>query len=139
MLAPWFLMEPGSWKDIFIDGWYIPATGEAARRYYSAMQFLRTVGSFNVATGIYNPFAFGKFFDYCDLSNLPPRPDNKHFILFSLKRTLEGFACFPIKTSPGARKEPRLLLVTVDAKTGDAVTYDSYPPEDKDNDVKHRK
>jgi hypothetical protein len=26
------------WKDYFIDGWYIPATGEAARRYYSARQ-----------------------------------------------------------------------------------------------------
>ena len=45
---------------------------------------------------------------------------------YSLKRTLERFAHFPIKTSPLERKEPRLLLVTVDVKTGDAVTFDSY-------------
>jgi co-chaperonin GroES (HSP10) len=31
-----------------------------------------------------------------------------------------------MKTSPIERKEPRLLLVTVDVKTGDAVTFDSY-------------
>ena len=37
MLAGWCLMEPGSWKDIFIDGWYIPSTAEASRRYYSAI------------------------------------------------------------------------------------------------------
>jgi NTE family protein len=131
MLAGWFLMEPGSWKDIFIDGWYIPSTAEARRRYYSAMQFLRTVGSFNVATGIYNPLAFGKFFDYLHLSNLfPARADNKHFVLFSLKRTLQQFAQFPINTSPPDHsqfpRKPRLLLVTVDVKTGDAITFDSY-------------
>ncbi|MFZ0514207.1 MAG: hypothetical protein WAM14_21555 [Candidatus Nitrosopolaris sp.] len=57
MLASFCQVEPSIWKDLFIDGWYIPATAEARRRYYSAMHFLRTVGSFNVATGIYNPFA----------------------------------------------------------------------------------
>jgi NTE family protein len=130
ILESLFLVEPGSWKDILIDGWYIPSTAEARRRYYSSIQFLRTIGSINVATGIYNTFAFDKFFDYWNLSNLiPARPDNKHFVLFSLKRTLERFAHFPIKTSPDDfqfPKKPRLLLVTVDAKTGDAVTFDSY-------------
>ncbi|MGA9153442.1 MAG: patatin-like phospholipase family protein, partial [Candidatus Nitrosopolaris sp.] len=29
-------LEPDFWRDYFIDGWYVPATGEAARRYYSA-------------------------------------------------------------------------------------------------------
>jgi NTE family protein len=141
MLAGWCLMEPGSWKDIFIDGWYIPSTAEASRRYYSAIQFLRTVGSYNVATGIYNPFASGKFFDYLDLSNLPARPDNKHFVLFSLKRTLERFARFPIDTSPDDisqfPKKPRLLLVTVDAKSGDAVAFDSYSKEVRYHDEKN--
>ena len=65
-----------------------------------------------------------------------PRPDNKHFVLFSLKRTLERFAHFPIKTSL-ERKEPRLLLVTVDVKTGDAVTFDSYSKQTKYHDDKN--
>ena len=38
MLTASFSIEPDFWKDYFIDGWYIPATGEAARRYYSAWQ-----------------------------------------------------------------------------------------------------
>jgi NTE family protein len=54
-----------------------------------------------------------------------PRSDNKHIFPNSLKRTLGRFAHFPIKTS-FENKEPRLLLVTVDVKTGDAVTFDSY-------------
>ena len=66
-------------------------------------------------------------------SNWRPRPDNKHFVLFSLKRTLERFAHFPIKTSV-KEKQPRLLLVTVDVKTGDAVTFDSYSKEAKYHD-----
>jgi hypothetical protein len=57
-----------------------------------------------------------------------PRPDNKHYAPFSLKRTLKQFADFPIKTKEG---EPRFLLVAVDAQTGDAVTFDSYSKEAK--------
>jgi len=38
-------------------------------------------------------------------------------------KTLERFASFPISSKEG---EPRYLLVTVDANTGDAVTFDSY-------------
>ncbi len=125
MMANWFLVEPSFWKDYILDGWYIPATAESARRHYSAQQFLHMLGPFNVATGIPLWSAFDKFFDFSQQSNLVPRPDNKHFVLFSLKRTLERFARFPIKTSV-EEKEPRLLLVTVDVKTGDAVTFDSY-------------
>ena len=77
----------------------------------------------NVTTGIVPWSLFGKFFDFSEQSNYMPRSDNKHFFLFSLKRTLGRFADFPIKTS-FERKEPRLLLVTVDVKTGDAVTFD---------------
>ena len=33
--ANWFLVDPNFLKDSFIDGWYIPAAAEAARRYYS--------------------------------------------------------------------------------------------------------
>jgi hypothetical protein len=44
-------LNPDFWKDYFIDGWYIPATSEAARRYYSAKQF-HTFGAPNIASGI---------------------------------------------------------------------------------------
>jgi NTE family protein len=138
ILASYLLISPSFWKDVFIDGWYIPATAEARRRYYSAKQFLRTVGPLNVASGIpLGWLAFAKFFDFGEQSNWLPRPDNKHFFLFSLKRTLERFADFPIKTSPFERKEPRLLLVSVDVKTGDAVTFDSYTRKAKNHDGKN--
>lgn len=132
ILANWFLIDPALFKDYIIDSWYIPATAEAARRYYSAKQFLRTFGAPNVATGIPpTGFTYAKFLDFFDRSNLIPRPDNKHFSLFSLRRTLERFARFPIKTDEG---EPRLLLVAVDVQTGDAVTFDSYSVETKYHD-----
>jgi predicted acylesterase/phospholipase RssA len=57
-----------------------------------------------------------------------PRPDNKHYAPFSLKRTLKQFADIQIKTKEG---EPKFLLVAVDAQTGDAVTFDSYSKEAK--------
>jgi len=132
------LWEPSLLKDYIVDGWYIPATAEAARRYYSAKQFLRfNLGPFHVASGIYPWFAFGKFLDFLEQQNYMPRPDNKHYVSHSLKRTLEQFADFPIKTSPLERKEPRLLLVTVDVKTGDAVTFDSYEKRDLGLGTKH--
>jgi len=138
IIASYLLISPSFWKDVFIDGWYIPATAEARRRYYSAKQFIHTFGPINVASGIFLGWpAFAKFFDFSEQSNWIPRPDNKHFVLYSLKRTLERFADFPIKTSPKERKEPRLLLVTVDVKTGDAVTFDSYTGETKYHDDKN--
>ena len=68
----------------FIDAWYIPATGEAARRYYSAWQCK------HVASGTPSlPWsAFGKFFDYSDQSNFA---FPKNFFVFSLKETLQKF------------------------------------------------
>jgi len=120
-------------RDYFIDGWYIPATAEAARRYYSAKQ-IETFGAHNVAAGIWPWSILGKFFDFTEPDNLEnsmPRPDNKHFAMFSLKRTLERFADFPIKTKEG---QPRFLLVAVDVQTGDAVTFDSYYDKSKYHD-----
>ncbi len=134
MLANWSFVDPSILKDYFMNGWYIPAGAEAARRYYSAKQFLRTTGPLNVTTGIWPWSAFGKFFDFFEQSNYIPRPDNKHYVSFSLKRTLEQFADFPIKTKEG---EPRFLLVTVDVQTGDAVTFDSYSKQAKYHDNKN--
>ena len=110
------------WRDYFIDGWYIPATGEAARRYYSAKEF-KNRGTPHVASGIIPWSIYGKFFDFADNSNFLPRPDNKHLSWFSLKETLQQFTHFPVKSTAG---QPRFLLVTVDVQTGDAVTFDSY-------------
>jgi hypothetical protein len=123
-------MEPGSWKDTFIDGWYIPASAEAARRYYSAKQ-IDFLGAPNTAFGTFPWLSFGKFLDFSEQPYYLPRPDNKHYFIYSLKRTLQRFADFPIKTKEG---EPRFLLVTVDVQTGDAVTFDSYYEEAKYHD-----
>lgn len=82
-----FSLDPDLWNDYFIDGWYIPASGESARRYYSAWQ-CKHGGAPHVASGIPSmPWsAFGKFFDFSDQSdffmprNFLPRPDNKHIL-----------------------------------------------------------
>lgn len=113
------------WRDYFIDGWYVPAEGEAARRYYSSKEFV-TKGTPHVASGIIPWSIFGRFFDFSEQSNYLPRPDNKHIAGFSLKETLQQFVDFPIKSTEG---QPRFLLVTVDVQTGDAITFDSYSEE----------
>ncbi|HET6717556.1 MAG TPA: patatin-like phospholipase family protein [Nitrososphaeraceae archaeon] len=121
-LMNYSLVDPNFWKDYLLDGWYIPSTAEAARRYYSAKQF-HTFGVPDVASGIPPWSMFGKFFDLSEQSNLKPRPDNKHLIYYSLKKTLEKFVHHPIMTD---KTQPRLLIVAVDVQTGDAVTFDSY-------------
>ena len=95
------------------------ASGEAARRYYSAKEF--------ALYGVPNVFD-------------PPQPryDNKYYdsqntwYRFSnepLKRSLERFAKFPIATTQ-EENQPRLILVAVDVADGMPVTFDSYPKED---------
>lgn len=138
------LVDKDFLKDYFLDGWYIPATAEAARRYYSAKQF-HTFGAPNVATGLLPWYSFGKFFDFTEQSNYLPRPDNKHILINSLKETLEQFVKTPIaadatKSNPSnketGQREPRFLLVAVDVKTGDAVTFDSYEKRENAQDTK---
>jgi NTE family protein len=135
----WFQVDPSFMKDYLLNGWYVPATAEAARRYYSAKQF-GNWGTLNVATGIIPWSIFGSFFDFSDTSNSRPRVDNKHFVLFSLKETLERLGYFPMKIERDQQireRQPRFLLVTVDVKTGDAVTFDSYSEETKYHDDKN--
>jgi NTE family protein len=96
------------------------ATGEAARRYYSAIEFS--------IMGVPNVF-----------SPRIPLPDTKFFDLYGntwyrfsnepLKRSLERFAKFPIATS-FEDNQPRLILVAVDVADGLPVTFDSYPKAD---------
>jgi hypothetical protein len=131
-------LDPGSafrrWcetcKDYFIASWDIPATGEAARRYYSTYQFPRLwpLGIYSVV-----PRWDGKF---SDPWNFKYRTDNRHLPLYSLVDTLEKFASFPIKTHEG---EPRFLLVSVDVQSGDTVTFDSYGKVVKDETNKENR
>lgn len=133
-------LDPGSafgrWcetcKDYFIDSWDVPATGEAARRYYSTYQFPRFG-----APGLYSviPKPDGKFWDPWMFKF---RTDNRHWPLYSLVDTLEKFTSFPIKTHEG---QPRFLLVSVDIQSGDTVTFDSYGKvvKDKNNKVQINK
>jgi NTE family protein len=95
------------------------ASGEAARRFYSAKEF--------AVLGVPNVF-----------SPLIPTPDNRFFDIYNtwyrytnnpLKKSLEKFVNFPIATSP-EKNEPRLLLVAVDIADGIPVTFDSYPTGD---------
>jgi NTE family protein len=133
ILMNYFHLDPNFWKDYLIDGWYIPSTAEAVRRYYSAKQF-HTLGAPNVASGIIPWSIFGKFFDLSEQSNFMPRPDNKHLPGYSLKKTLQEFAHFPIKTK-AEEGQPRFLLVAIDVETGDAVTFDSFEKKEDAKDV----
>jgi predicted acylesterase/phospholipase RssA len=95
------------------------ATGEAARRYYSAKEFA-LFGVPNVFSPI-TPMLDNRFFDF---SNTWFRFSNN-----PLKRSLEKFVKFPIRTNH-ENNQPRLILVAVDVASGSPVTFDSYPKED---------
>jgi predicted acylesterase/phospholipase RssA len=96
------------------------ATGEAARRYYSAREF-SLMGVPHVFSPLI-PMLDSKFLDlygntWFRFSNEP------------LKRSLEKFAKFPIATT-FEDNQPRLILVAVDVADGLPVTFDSYPKAD---------
>jgi NTE family protein len=95
------------------------ATGEAARRHYSAKEFA-LFGVPNVFSPL-TPMLDNRFFD---LSNTWLRFSNN-----PLKRSLEKFVKFPIRTNH-ENNQPRLILVAVDVASGLPVTFDSYPKED---------
>jgi NTE family protein len=91
------------------------ASAEAARRYYSVKEFLKSG-----VDKVYSP--------------LPPKEDEKFFdqenkrILYNkqpLQKSIEKFVKFPIATNY-EKGEPRLLVVSVDATEGIPVTFDSY-------------
>jgi NTE family protein len=92
------------------------ASAEAARRYYSVKEFLKSG-----VDKVYSPI-------------LPPREDEKFFdqenkrIQYNkqpLQKSIEKFVKFPIATTY-EEGEPRLLIVSVDATEGATVTFDSY-------------
>ena len=103
------------WRQFFQGA----ATSEAARRYYSAMEF----SIWGVPKVFSSPHTTPdtKFFD---LSNRWYRYSNKF-----LKDSLERFAKFPIATSHDDN-QPRLLLTAVDVLDGKPVVFDSYAKKD---------
>jgi NTE family protein len=96
------------------------ATGEAARRYYSAKQF--AVSGVPHVFSPLTPAHDNRFFDF--LTNTWYRFSNK-----PLRESLEKFAKFPI-ASAFEENQPRLILVAVDVADGVPVTFDSYAKED---------
>ena len=96
------------------------ATGEAARRYYSAREF-SLMGVPHVFSPLI-PMLDSKFLDLYGNTWF-------HFSNEPLKRSLEKFAKFPIATS-FEDNQPRLILVAVDVADGLPVTFDSYPKAD---------
>jgi NTE family protein len=116
--------ERESWRRVYPR----IATTEAARKYYSAKEFLRR-GAKNVFSPEQQfPLYDERFLDnnrVDDINNLWFRYSN-----YPLKQSVEDYVTFPIKTDPD-KNEPRLLLVTVDIEEGETVTFDSYSKESK--------
>ena len=98
------------------------ATGEAARRYYSAKEFIIN-GASNVFSPSLPPTIDSKFFDNFIIPNYWYRYDNSR-----LNETISRSIKFPIATSID-KKEPRLLAISVDVEEGETVTFDSYVKE----------
>lgn len=92
------------------------ASAEAARRYYSVKEFLKS-GASKAYTPILPPKEDDKFFDS---QNKRPLYDKQ-----PLQKCLEKFAKFPIATKY-EKGQPRLLVVSTDVAEGKAVTFDSY-------------
>ena len=95
------------------------ASEEAARRYYSVKQLLKS-GVERVFIPVYPPKDDSRF---CDSQNKWLTYNNE-----PLRKSIERFAKFPIATS-FERGEPRLLVVSTDAAEGTTVTFDSYEKE----------
>lgn len=113
---PWF--KP--WWDYLHSVDKAIATGEAARRYYSAKEFA-VAGVPNVFSPPI-PVRDNRFFDF--IWNTWYRFSNE-----PLRKSLERFAKFPIATS-FEENQPRLILVAVDVAKAAPVTFDSYAKED---------
>jgi NTE family protein len=98
------------------------ATGEAARRYYSAKEYL-----YSGAPNVFSPSTReydNRFFD--DL--VMPTNIWFHYDNTPLKESIKQYVKFPLATSffPKEKPQPRLLMVSVDVVTGAIVTFDSY-------------
>lgn len=133
---------PFSWDEkSWTSAWDILSTtnpfaaiGEAARRYYSAKEFVIS-GASNVFLPNLLPKIDSKFFDNFIVPNIWYRYDNSR-----LKETIKDAIRFPIGTSLGKMSnngfpecEPRLLTISVDVEEGETVTFDSYVKDKRTN------
>jgi predicted acylesterase/phospholipase RssA len=99
------------------------ASGESARRYYTAKEFS--------VTGV--PTVFSPLTPQFDSKFFDPQNIWYRFDSGPLKRSLERFAKFPIATTFDEKDpltQPRLILVSVDVAEGEPVIFDSYERED---------
>ena len=113
------------WFDLLqfvTEAWDIPASAEAARRYWTT----RTLGAPNVAAPIPR-----WDFKYGDISHgFRFRGEQRRLPFWwfypslSLKESCRNYINFPIKTDY-RKGEPRFLLVSVDVQSGDTVSFDS--------------
>jgi NTE family protein len=92
------------------------ASAEAARRYYSVKEFLKS-GVDKVYFPILPPKEDEKFFDQANKRSLYSKQP--------LQKSIEKFVKFPIATDY-EKGEPRLLVVSTDVAEGISVTFDSY-------------
>jgi NTE family protein len=102
------------------------ATGEAARRYYSAKEYL-----YSGAPNVFSPSTReydNRFFD--DL--VFPTNVWYHYDNTPLGESIKQYVEFPIATSffPKEKPQPRLLMVSVDVVSGAIVTFDSYEKDE---------
>jgi predicted acylesterase/phospholipase RssA len=101
------------------------ATGEAARRYYSAKEYL-----YSGAPNVFKPMPSildNRFFDdWFAPTNKWHQYDNT-----LLRESIEHYASFPIASFLDGqleeeKRQPRLLMVSVDVESGAILTFDSY-------------
>jgi NTE family protein len=114
------------WFDLLhfaTEAWDLPASAEAARRYWTT----RTFGAPNVAAAI--PRWDLKYWDSSHGFRFRGEQRRLPFWwfnpTFSLKESCHNYIKFPIKTDQ-EKYEPRFLLVSVDVQSGDTVSFDSY-------------
>jgi NTE family protein len=105
------------------------ATGEAARRYFSAKEYILS-GAPNVFSRPRKIYDDKFFDDFTIPSNTWYMYDNK-----PLRESIKRNVHFPIATSyyddkKQPVKQPRLLVVTVDVEEGETVVFDSYTKKD---------
>jgi hypothetical protein len=95
------------------------ASPEAARRYYSARQFI-LYGEDKVFSGP-RPHLELRFFDPSSLFNKWYQYDNS-----KLRQLIKDKVSFPIGKSTDENSIPRLLALSVDIEEAEVVTFDSY-------------